>query len=103
MEYTRIPPACQTMGYIEADTFTSPFYVEMWIRSAGSPGVRLAEEVEGWSEAKGRCCETEGREASRRSKAQGLDRSGTLGAEKRHARTGGGIGVYRACRFGAEC
>jgi len=48
-------------------------------------------------------CEHEGREASRRSEAKGLDRSGTLEAEKRQARWGGGIGVYRACRFGAKC
>ncbi len=62
----------------------------------------LAEEVEGWSEAKRWQAVTGAEWASRRSEAEGLDRSATLGAEKRQAR-GGGIGVYRACRFGAEC
>jgi hypothetical protein len=42
----------------------------------------MAEEVEGWSEAKMEACENEGRWASRQSEAQGLDRSGTLEAEK---------------------
>ncbi len=69
----------------------------------GAGGYRLAEEVEGWSEAKRLNCCNAVNEASRRSVAEGLDHSGTLEAEKRHARWRGGIGVYRACRFGAKC
>ncbi len=48
----------------------------------------LAEEVEGWSEAERRGAATVAEWASRRSEAEGLDRSATLGAEKRHAREG---------------
>ncbi len=51
----------------------------------------LAEEVEGWSEAKsGWGADTQAEWASRRSEAKGLDRSATLGAEKRQA---GGVGL----------
>ncbi len=49
---------------------------------AGSVGFRLAEEVEGWSEAKAWVDRNEVHEASRRSEAEGLDHSGTLEAEK---------------------
>lgn len=45
----------------------------------------LAEEIEGWSEATCWCAATVAKWASRRSAAEGLDRSATLGAEKRHA------------------
>ena len=44
---------------------------------------RLAEEVEGWSEAERHGAATGAEWASRRSEAEGLDRSATLGAEKR--------------------
>ncbi len=52
-------------------------------------GFRLAEEVEGWSEAKAWVRRNAVHEASRRSVAEGLDHSGTLEAEKRHAGWGG--------------
>ncbi len=52
-------------------------------------GFRLAEEVEGWSEAKVWVCRNGVNEASRRSVAEGLDHSGTLEAEKRYAWWGG--------------
>jgi hypothetical protein len=45
----------------------------------------LAEEVEGWSEASSWSAATVAEWASRRSEAEGLDRSATLGAEKRQA------------------
>ena len=52
-------------------------------------GFRLAEEVEGWSEAIKVWTRRNGvNEASRRSEAEGLDRSGTLEAEKRQAEVG---------------
>ena len=44
-----------------------------------------AEEVEGWSEARRGGTATVAEWASRRSEAEGLDRSATLGAEKRQA------------------
>ncbi len=63
----------------------------------------LAEEVEEWGEAKGRGYENGVHYVSRRSATEGLDRSGTLGIEKRQVVMGwAGIGVYRACRFGME-
>ena len=49
---------------------------------AGAVGFRLAEEVEGWSEAKAWVDRNAVHEASRRSVAEGLDHSGTLEAEK---------------------
>jgi len=52
-------------------------------------GFKLAEEVEGWSEAKAWVDRNAVHEASRRSVAEGLDHSGTLEAEKRHAWWGG--------------
>ena len=52
-------------------------------------GFRLAEEVEGWSEAKAWVRRNAVHEASRRSIAEGLDHSGTLEAEKRYAWWGG--------------
>jgi len=45
----------------------------------------LAEEIEGWSEASCGGAATVAEWASRRSEAEGLDRSATLGAEKRQA------------------
>src|SRR6266567_4934180 len=56
---------------------------------AGAVGFRLAEEVEGWSEAIAWVCRNGVNEASRRSVAEGLDHSGTLEAEKRYAWWGG--------------
>ena len=61
---------------------------------AGAVGFRLAEEVEGWSEAKAWVRRNGVNEASRRSEAEGLDHSDTLEAEKRHA----GVG-----RLASEC
>ncbi len=54
----------------------------------GDIATGLAEEVEGWSEAERHGAATVAEWASRRSAAQGLDRSATLGAEKRQAREG---------------
>ena len=71
---------------------------------AGSVGFRLAEEVEGWSEANAWVCRNAVNEASRRSVAEGLDHSGTLEAEKRSRQVGW---LASECigrgRFGAEC
>jgi len=57
-------------------------------------GFRLAEEVEGWSEAKAWVCRNAVHEASRRSEAKGLDHSDTLEAEKRSRQVG---------RLASEC
>jgi hypothetical protein len=52
-------------------------------------GNRLAEEVEGWSEAKRRITETQDMRLLAGAVAKGLDHSGTLEAEKRYAWWGG--------------
>jgi len=71
---------------------------------AGAVGFRLAEEVEGWSEAKAWVCRNAVHEASRRSVAEGLDHSGTLEAEKRSRQVGWLASEYIGRgRFGAEC
>jgi len=51
-------------------------------------GFRLAEEVEGWSEAKAWVRRNGVHEASRRSEAEGLDHLDTLVAEKRSRQVG---------------
>ena len=70
---------------------------------AGAEGFRLAEEVEGWSEAKAWVDRNGVHEASRRSEAEGLDHSDTLEAEKRHAWGWLASECIGRGRFGAEC